>query len=69
MLSMNFLQYSIAFPIMAWVCLLTTILCQVAVFFRELKEVYSNMLLVMHYACLAVWYAAIFASYMYNAYS
>lgn len=37
LLSMNFLQYSLAFPILAWACLITTLLNHAAVLFRDIK--------------------------------
>lgn len=69
LLSMNFLQYSLAFPVMAWVCLLTLLLSHAAVLFRGVKERHHSYLLVMHYTCLLVWYAAILGAYLFNAYS
>lgn len=65
---MNFLQYSIFMPILAWISLVTILINHSAIFVKEAKNSVSNYLLLAEYIALMIWYFGIMVFYIYSLY-
>lgn len=66
---MNFLQYSIAFPIMSWITLAFFLVNQTFIFFPETQESRLNTSLAALYGSILLWYLLILFFYIFNLYS
>jgi hypothetical protein len=65
---MNFLQYSVFMPVMAWICLVTILINHAALFVKDAKNAIANYLLLAQYVTLIAWYFGIVVFYIYSLY-